>query len=504
MKNESKKFLFLSGERPRNFHGTLRLPSSKSYLHRALFIASLASGTSMIHNCGRKLSEDVKGTLRAISAFGVRYRYSSKRNGTIIVASSGLLRFKSKEIYVGGSGTTARFSIAIAGLACFANKPGRKLRICGDRSFSRRPMRHLLDALSAVGVKCHSESEEARGIGALPVVIEAGRTPARFKEIIRINGSVSSQFVSALLIASAGSAERFVIRLTRSSSSVSLPYIDATIAVLGHFGVRVHVTRSKDGAYSSFKIDSTSVKPIATSFTVPGDLSSAAALGAAAISAGGSITISGIVDSTLPQADYAFFEFARRFGAKVSLRSNVIRVESPDALSGARNLRGAYSTSDSTVRSSHRDGPIRFDLKNCPDLAPVLAALAAATASIPVELTNVGRLRFKESDRVSSISEGLRRLGLNVLKGENSLSVGPPGCTLSCNNKKRRGKPIVLDSFGDHRIFMALVIAALSGRFGGVLISEPECVRKSYPSFVSDIKKLCHGQPPAIRLEKIR
>src|SRR5579883_2191537 len=67
MKNESKKFLFLSGERPRNFHGTLRLPSSKSYLHRALFIASLASGTSMIHNCGRKLSEDVKGTLRAIS-----------------------------------------------------------------------------------------------------------------------------------------------------------------------------------------------------------------------------------------------------------------------------------------------------------------------------------------------------------------------------------------------------------------------------------------------------
>ncbi len=443
----SNKFLRISGATPRNFHGSIRLPPSKSYLHRALFVASLCEGESKVYCEGFDLSDDVEATIRVLTQLGVEVRLDRK----VIRVMPGILSASTEPIFVGGSGTSARFAISFAALA----KSG-KTTIIGDDSLSKRPMQPLLDGLTLLGVKCYSKGADGR----LPVVVEGGCMKGG--ECL-IDGSISSQFISSLLIACTRAEKQCTIQVVNPSRLVSEPYIEATLAVLKRFGFSIHSNASN----TKFQVNGNQTIT-AKSFRVPGDMSSAASLIAAAIASRGKVKLNGI-NMRLPQSDSVFLKIARKFGATITQSKDSVTVQTR-----MKNLEG---------------GTMRLDMKHSPDLVPIVAGLAAATAASKVQITNVGHLRFKESDRLRTISTELRKLGIRTKETKTSVTV--------CAASLKRGvtssrKPILLDPESDHRIMMALTVAGISGRFGEVLISEPACVSKSYPNFIPDIQRLLH------------
>src|SRR5487761_218202 len=441
---KSSEFLRISGATPKNFHGSLWLPPSKSYLHRALFVASLCDGESKVH-CGQdSLSDDVMATVRVLTHLGVNVEHDKE----VIRVKPDTLSASSRPIFVGGSGTSARFAISFAALA----KKGSTV-ITGDDSLSKRPMQPLLDALSSLGVKCHSKD------GKLPVTVEGGGI--RGGKCL-IDGSVSSQFISSLLIACTRAERDCTIEVASSSKLVSEPYIEATLAVLKHFGFSIHGNASN----TKFRVKGNQ-RVRAKSFRVPGDMSSAASLIAVAIAARGRLRLDG-VDMKLPQSDAAFLDIARKFGANITQSKGSLVIE--------------------PKKKGLKHGTLRFGMKNSPDLVPIIAGLAAATATNEVKVENVGHLRFKESDRLSIISREFHKLGIRTQETETSITIF--GSRLKDAASSR--KPILLDPESDHRIMMALTVAGISGRFGEVLISDPSCVKKSYPNFVSDVQRLLH------------
>lgn len=451
-----RKYLMIAG-RPKRFRGKLRLPPSKSYLHRALFIASLASGPSEITNCGTALSEDILATVDVLQAFGTKIERATRSNGTLRVIP-GTTNHSSISIFARASGTTARFAIAYAALS-----KGR-IRLSGDDSLSRRPMQSIFESLAELGVKCSYENE----VGKLPILINGGGIKGGE---CTVEGSISSQFISSLLISCTRAQSDCLIRIKDPTKLVSRPYIDATLAAISHFGLVVEPIMSKAG-YAGFRISGNQVaRP--RMFAVPGDMSTAAAIIGATLAAGGSSNLQG-VNATFPQSDAAIIPLVGRFGATVQEKQSELLVKSKRTVS-----RG-----------------LEFDLKESPDIVPVIAGLAAAVGR-RVKISNVGHLRFKESDRLSVLSRELRKLGVRTKETETALSIlGTSG------NSQAIRKPIVIDPEKDHRMLMALAIAGLSGRYGKILIRDPDCVRKSYPKFVRDMQKLC-GEKETINIVEV-
>jgi 3-phosphoshikimate 1-carboxyvinyltransferase len=442
------KYLRIGGM-PNQFQGKLRLPPSKSYMHRAMFIASLAMKPSEITGCGSTMSDDVLATIGALRVFGIEVKHSPGANGTLRVLPGETSRSQIS-VFARGSGTTARFTIGFAALA----KEGAHVRISGDNSLSRRPMESILESLSELGVNCYYENEK----GKLPITIEGGGI--RGGECT-VDGSISSQFISSLLISCTKARNDCTIRIKDPSKLVSKPYIDATLAMLSYFGLKVKPISSKLG-YSSFRIKANQrAKP--RKFSVPGDMSTAAALIGTTLATGGTSELLG-VNSRFPQSDSAMIQIARKFGASIR------------------------KTGGSMIVKSERNNflDLEFDLKESPDIVPVVVGLAAALGR-QVEITNVGHLRFKESDRISVLSRELKKLGVRTRESSSTLSIlGKVDDT----NEVR--KPILINPEKDHRMLMAIAIAALSGRYGEIMISDPDCVGKSYPAFVNDLQKLCH------------
>ncbi|MDG6905354.1 MAG: 3-phosphoshikimate 1-carboxyvinyltransferase [Nitrososphaerota archaeon] len=450
-----KRMLLHVRRKPTNFQGTIRLPASKSYLHRALIVAALSKGSSKITGCGSTLSDDVEATLRVLKSLGMKIGRNSAANGTISVTPN-WTRKKKAAVYLKGSGTTARLAVAFAALA----PGGVETRFTGDTTLSRRPMQEILDALTSLGCKCHSEKDNGR----LPVVVKGGGMRGGSCEV---DGSISSQFVSSLLIACTKARKDCAIKIKNPGELVSKPYIDATLSVLEHFGFEVKVL-SKRSMYLGFNVKGNQTGKGA-SFQVPGDMSAAAALIGATASARGRLDLLG-VDLRLPQSDSVFLSFADKLGARISKQV------------GRFNVRSA----------SPSKGIIRLELKEAPDLVPAVAGVAAGMGC-NVRISNIGHLRFKESDRLHTLATEIRKLGVETKETGSTLSV------LGSSRKRAIRKPIFLDPHSDHRMLMAFAIAAVSGRFGEVFISDPDCVAKSYPDFVRDLQLAC-GEKDTIAL----
>ncbi|MDG6922266.1 MAG: 3-phosphoshikimate 1-carboxyvinyltransferase [Nitrososphaerota archaeon] len=443
--------------RPKRFRGKLRLPPSKSYLHRALFIASLGSGSSEITNCGTTFSEDILATMDVLRAFGTKIERASRANGALKV-TPGTTKRPSIRIFARASGTTARFAIAYAALS------KGKVILSGDETLSRRPMQSIFESLAELGVRCSYENE----VGKLPVLINGGGIKGGD---CSVDGSISSQFISSLLISCTRARSDCLIRIKDPTKLVSKPYIDATLAVLSHFGLVVEPLMS-EASYAGFRIIGNQVaKP--SKLAIPGDMSSAAAIIGTTLAADGSSDLQGINES-FPQSDAAFIPIAERFGALIQERQSHLSVKSK--------------------RTKSRD--LEFDLKESPDIVPVVAGLAAALGR-RVKISNVGHLRFKESDRLSVLSRELRKLGVKTRETQTTLAI------LDSNNDSRGTQwDIVIDPAKDHRMLMALTIAGLSGRYGKILIRDPDCVRKSYPTFVRDMQKMC-GEKETIKILEV-
>ncbi|HJU12993.1 MAG TPA: 3-phosphoshikimate 1-carboxyvinyltransferase [Candidatus Nitrosotalea sp.] len=403
--------------------GTISCPPNKSYTHRAVFLASLARGKSTIRNV--LLSRDTLATINACRALGAKVTIDGS---TLAIEGVGAITPVSTEIDASNSGTTIRIAAAIASLA------DTRITLTGDSSLRKRPMQPLLDALSKLGAECTSSN----GTPPLGILgrIRGGSTS--------ISGAVSSQFISALLIA--GPKTELGITLEIEGDLVSKPYLDATIATMKKFGVSVDVMIP----YKKYSVQSQEYVP--TDFTVPADFSSMALLLSAAVLAGDELEISAPIGD-LPQGDREMISHLERMGVKISL-GETVRISVPSVLQGGR-----------------------FDLANTPDLLPPLAILALK-ASSPIEIYNVRHARFKETDRIAILSRELSKIGVAVREKEDGMVLEAPTSTSGAE----------LDSADDHRLFMAFCIAGMF--VGNCTVTDPESVDVSYPGFISEMNRI--------------
>jgi 3-phosphoshikimate 1-carboxyvinyltransferase len=401
---------------------TVRLPGSKSYTNRAIAIAGLAVGASTIDNA--LLSQDTLYLAAAVEALGhVRMEYD-QNNSRIAVAPAGQpMRAGGEEIYMGNAGTGLRFFITLASLA-----EGRSV-VTGNARMQERPMGDLLDALGPLGVVARS----LRGNGSPPVEVSGqslggGQT--------RIRGSVSSQFTSSLLI-SAPRAEQ-AVEVTVFEELISKPYVDMTVAYMHEFGVDV-----ERRGYEWFGVRA-GQRYTGRPITVEPDASGMSYFIAAAAILDGRVVVPGIGDSSV-QGDVGLAHVLTDMGCRVELKPHSITVEG---------------------------GPLHgvdVDMASMPDVVPTLAVVAAY-AQGATRITGIGNLRLKECDRIAAVQAELGRMGIQVEAGPDWLVI---------NGGEPKGA--VIDTYDDHRIAMSFAIAGL--RTPGVVVRDPGCVTKSFPTF---------------------
>ena len=416
---------------PSNLKGTIRAPSSKSYTHRAIILATLAEGESTIKK--PLIAGDTQSTIDACTQLG-----SEIGGGPNALKISGRDSPLTPQdiIDVKNSGTTLRFITAVSSLA-----PKGYTVLTGDRSIRGRPMMHLLNSLQSLGVQCWSTQLN----GLPPIVVRGGGIMGGNSEI---NGELSSQFLSGILLASAKANDQVVIRIR--GRQVSRPYVDATIALMRHFSGRVEQLDQ-----NTYKVNPRQrFEP--KIFTVPGDFSSASLMLAIGLLGGEKVTVNNL-DFSLPQGDERIVNMLNALGAPVETD------------------RDAGSL---TVAGGERLGSGNFDLSDTPDLLPVLAVLALK-ADGKISIRGVEHTRFKETDRISVLANELKRVGCRVDERRTGLSIQAP----------RELEGTSLDSHGDHRLFMAFVGAALSTKKEFV-VDGLESVNVSYPNFLNDLKTL--------------
>ncbi|MDE1813442.1 MAG: 3-phosphoshikimate 1-carboxyvinyltransferase [Thaumarchaeota archaeon] len=403
--------------------GTISCPSNKSYSHRAIFLAALANGKSTLRNV--LLSRDTLATVNACKAFGAKIEINGS---TVTVESTGEIIPQTSQIDASNSGTTIRISTAIASLS------DKIITLTGDTSLQKRPMQPLLDALTQLGVECTSTD------GKPPVTIK-GRSDGGNTHI---SGSISSQFISALLIS--GTKMKNGITLEIDGELVSKPYLDSTIATMKKFGVTVNTI----SPYKKYNIPHQKYTP--SDFVVPSDFSSMALLLSAAVLLGEDMSINASLGD-LPQGDREILSYLEKLGVKINLGEKITLV-SPKLLNGGR-----------------------FDLSNNPDLLPPMAILALKTSK-PIEIYNVKHARFKETDRIAILARELAKIGIVVIEKEDGLILDSPKILKSAE----------LESSDDHRLFMAFSIAGMF--VGNCTVTDPDSVDVSYPTFIEDMRKI--------------
>jgi len=331
------------------------------------------------------------------------------------------------DLFCGDSAATLRFMTAICSLI------SGKCRLTAGPSLSRRPVKPLVQALRQLGVNCSCQGELP------PVIVEGGRLRGGVTEL---PGDISSQFVSALLFISPFAEEGMTIRLTTPLESK--PYVKMTLDCLQRFGITVGFSEELD----EFEVLKQRYKP--AKYSVEGDWSSASyllALGALS----GEVEVENLNPESL-QGDKMMLNFLRDMGACVEMDKDSVTV----------------------VKS--RLKAIQADLSHCIDLLPTMAVLAAAANGVS-EFVGIERARIKESNRVSALREGLEKMGIKVGEERNRLTI-----------TGSRPKGSVIDSRDDHRIAMAFSI--LGSVVGETIISNAECVSKTYPAFWGVLKGL--------------
>ena len=403
--------------------GTITPPSSKSYAQRAIALSLLTQGRTTLRNL--EFCKDTRSALKCIEALGAKVEYIDESTITI----EGGLRPTSATLHVGESGLATRLFTPIASL-----NP-TPITIEGEGTLLYRPMTMMIEPLRQLGV------EVKDGGGFLPIEVKG---PIHGGEIC-VDGSVSSQFITGLLLALPLAEEDTTLHV---SSPVSTPYIDMTIDTARRFGVEI---MHNEGDYTQFFIEG-GQQYTATDLSIEGDWSGAASILVAGAIAG-EVTIKNI--STLSkQADTAICRALERAGAGLIIEQDSITVSK-------RKLRA-----------------FEFDATNSPDLFPALAALAAAAEGESV-IIGTERLRHKESDRAETIQREYEKLGIEVDISENNIMRIHGGDI----------RPATTYSHNDHRIAMSIAVSALRCE-GEVIIEGAECVEKSYPTFFEDLESI--------------
>ena len=377
--------------------GKITCPSNKSYTHRAIFLAALSDGKSIVKKILR--SNDTIATINACRGFGVEVE---ELENNVTINNTIDQTVQSSIINAENSGTTIRIAIAIAALS------GGNTTLTGDESLRKRPMQPILDALQTVGVKTESDD------GKPPIHVNG---KIQGKEI-SIKGNISSQFISALLIIAPRLPEGLIINV--EGDLVSKPYVDLTIAIMKKFGVKVKIEKE----HKKYVVEHQIYK--STTFSIPSDFSNLALLLAANVLLGDGLNIEISLDD-MPQGDEAIVDILERLGVNVILEDDIITTRSPISLNGGK-----------------------FDLSDTPDLLPAIAILALKSEK-PIEIFNVKHARYKETDRIAIISRELKKIGLDVEEKDDGMIL----------RKSLELHPAELNSENDHRLFMAFSIAGM-------------------------------------------
>jgi 3-phosphoshikimate 1-carboxyvinyltransferase len=429
--------------------GELRLPGSKSISNRTLLLAALAEGVTELDELLD--SDDTRVMREALATLGVRVEAVG---GVEHLRVHGIGRaagfpVKRAELFLGNAGTAFRPLTAALALA-----DGHSA-LAGVPRMHERPIGDLVDALREAGARIEYRGRE--GFPPLSIAPRAGRGPAR----VRVRGDVSSQFLSALLMALAWSGEG--ARIEVQGELISKPYVSLTLGLMARFGVEAH---RED--WRAFEIAAGSRYRSPGKVAVEGDASSASYFLAAGALGGGPVRVRGVGSGSL-QGDVRFAEVLEAMGATIAMGEDWI-----EARRESRGPDGAMAPL----------AAFDLDLNLIPDAA-MTAAVLALFADGPCRIRNIGSWRVKETDRIAAMAAELRKFGARVEEGADFLAVAPPAGFLAA---VAGGEPVAVETYDDHRVAMCFSLAAFGPR--PVRILEPGCVAKTFPAYFEVLRSL--------------
>ena len=411
--------------------GTVRLPGSKSISNRILLLSALAQGQTTILEL--LASDDTHVMLMALQKLGVHWQQQGESQDFTVDGIAGVLPVHAADLFMGNAGTAIRpLTAALAVI-------GGDYTIHGVARMHERPIGDLVDALNAVGARITYTGNA----GFPPLHIQRGQV---HPERMQVRGNVSSQFLTALLMAAPLMARDQALTIDVVGELISKPYIEITLNLMQRFGVTVE----REG-WASFRIAPGQHYASPGTIHVEGDASSASYFLAAGAITGGPVRVTGVGQSSI-QGDVRFVEALEQMGATITMGENWIEASSTGVLKA-----------------------IDADFNHIPDAAMTIA-VAALYADGTSTLRNIGSWRVKETDRLAAMATELRKLGAMVEEGADYLRVTPPVALDSAT----------IDTYDDHRMAMCFSLASLSGAACAgttVRINDPKCVAKTFPDY---------------------
>ena len=412
-------------------NGTLNLPGSKSVSNRALLLAALSEGKTRLTNLLD--SDDVRHMLTALTALGVEYHLSSDRTVCEITGLGGAFTASQPlELFLGNAGTAMR---PLAAALCLTDGD---IVLTGEPRMKERPIGHLVDALRQGGAKIDYLEQE----NYPPLRLHGGFQGGE----ISVDGSVSSQFLTALLMTAPLAAQDTQISI--QGDLVSKPYIDITLHMMKAFGIEV-----RNENYQRFFVAGCQQYRSPGDYLVEGDASSASYFLAAAAIKGGVVRVTGVGRNSV-QGDIRFADVLERMGAIVRWGEDYIECE-----------RGELHAID-------------MDMNHIPDAAMTIATAALFAQGGTTTLRNIYNWRVKETDRLAAMAIELRKVGAEVEEGNDYIRITPPA----------KLKAAEIGTYNDHRMAMCFSLVALSDT--PVTILDPKCTAKTFPDYFEQLARL--------------
>ncbi|AEF54985.1 3-phosphoshikimate 1-carboxyvinyltransferase [Marinomonas posidonica] len=403
--------------------GEIQIPGSKSLSNRILLLATLAKGTTRITNLLD--SDDIRHMLDSLTQLGVNYRLEDQGTTCVLEGLGGPIQADFGDLFLGNAGTAMR---PLTAALCLGQG---EFRLHGEPRMHERPIGDLVDALKVLGVDIQYEGE----VNYPPLRIKANGLNGGE---VSIKGNISSQFLTAILMSAPLAQQDLTIKV--DGELVSKPYIDITLHAMKQFGVEV-----ENQNYQAFIVKGQQTYQSPGDIMVEGDASSASYFLAAAAIAGGKIKVHGVGTDSV-QGDVKFAEVLEKMGAKITYGPTWVQAE-------RQTLKG-----------------VDLDMNHIPDAAMTIAT-TALFAEGTTRIRNIYNWRVKETDRLSAMATELKKLGAEVVEGEDFISVTPV----------KTLQHAAIDTYNDHRIAMCFSLVAFSNT--PVTINDPGCTSKTFPTY---------------------
>ena len=419
--------------------GVVELPGSKSISNRTLLLAALASGSTAVR--GLLIADDVDRMLDALATLGVAVERDGATRDFVVHGVAGNFAVKQAALFLGNAGTAFRPLTAVLAVA------GGEYTLAGVPRMHERPIGDLVDALRTIGAGIRYDG--VPGYPPLTITAAPGRVPAH----VSVRGDVSSQFLSALLmalpLATARSEQPIVVDV--DGELISKPYVAITTNLMRRFGVPVDAT-----GWTRFEVPACAGYVSPGAIRVEGDASAASYFLAAGAIGGGPVRVNGVGRDSI-QGDVAFADALARMGADIRYGDDWIEARSGAALNG-----------------------IALDCLAIPDAAMTLAVVALFARG-ETTLTGIASWRVKETDRIHAMATELRKVGATVATSDDSIRVTPPASLA----------PATIDTYDDHRIAMCFSLASLGDV--AIRINDPDCVNKTFPGYFDVFRSVIAG-----------